>query len=65
VIPRRRDVLGGENRASQGRSEGQYQVILARPRTPRGDGSQPQPTHEADYPPQTDDQARGAVESLI
>ena len=31
----------GENRVSQGRRERQYRVILARPRTPRDEGSQP------------------------
>ena len=33
MIPSCRDVLGGENRVAQGRREGQYQLILGRPRT--------------------------------
>src|SRR6266513_1639429 len=37
----------GENRASQGRREPRYWGISGRPRTPRGDGSQPQPHHDA------------------
>ena len=64
LIPRRRDVMGGENRAAQGRREGQYRVILTRPRTPRCGRSQPQPP-TGRQPSQTDVQARGAVEALI
>ena len=61
-----RDVLGGENRGSQGRRSRQYLNVLTRPRTPRDDVFAAAATRAVDRRPTArSDQARVEYRSTI